>query len=217
VIMHTPSHRLTVLLLAVLLCACSSRTPPAADAEQRPFPDMGGRSVMLLPVQNVIPLVSPPATVDTTRDVAGLSGDARDALETELGFWLPSNSPRVQWTLPDAVERAVQRSPAIDVRVRDLAVRDFLRARLTQIGDPLYGELRRVAVLVDTRYALLPIGAVWIPELAGGGRVHVAVALIDTMGGSVLWSGVAAGKSGSMDDPAVVASAAEAVARLIPR
>jgi hypothetical protein len=201
----------------LLLCACSSRTPPAADTQQRPFPDMGGRAVMLLPVQNVIPLVSPPATADTTRAPAQLSPDVRAALEAELGFWLSSQSPRVQWVLPEAVERAVQRSPSIDVRVRDLTVRDFLRMRLTQIGDPLYGELRRVAALVDARYALLPIGAVWIPEQNGGGRIHVALALIDSMGGGVLWSGVAAGTPGSSTDPAVVASAAEAVARLIPR
>ena len=172
---------------------------------------------MLMPVQNVIPLVSAPTTADTAREAASLSGDTRAALEAELGFWLPSNSPRVEWVLPEAIERAVQRSPAIEVRVRDLAVRDFLRARLTQIGDPLYGELRRVAALLDTRYALLPIGGVWIPEQGGGGRIHVALALIDTMGGNVLWSGVAAGKTGPLDDPAVVASAAEAVARLIPR
>jgi hypothetical protein len=205
------------LLVALLLCACSSRTPPAADTQQRAFPDMGGRRVMLLPVQNVIPLVTAPATVDTTREPASLPGDTRTTLEAELGFWLPSNSPRVEWVLPDAVERAVQRSPAIDVRVRDLAVRDFLRARLTSVGDPLYGELRRVAALLDARYALLPIGAVWIPEQGGGGRIHVALALIDTMGGNVLWSGVAAGTTGTIDDPAVAASAAEAVARLIPR
>lgn len=206
-----------LIYAALVLCACSSRTPPAADAEQPPFPDMGGRKVMLLPLQNVIPLVNPPTTADTAREAMSLSGDTRDALEAELAFWLPSNSPRVEWVMPEAIERAVQRSPAIEVRVRDLAVRDFLRARLTQIGDPLFGELRRVGALLDTRYALLPIGAVWIPEIGGGGRIHIALALIDTIGGRVMWSGVAAGKSGPIDDPAVAASAAEAVARLLPR
>lgn len=178
---------------------------------------MGGRSVMLMPLQNVIPFVAVPATADTTREVSSVPEDVRAKVESELAFWLPGNSPRVQWVLPEAIERAVQRSPAIEVRVRDLTVRDFLRARLDRIGDPLFGELRRVAVLMDARYALLPVGSVWVPEQGGGGRIHVALALIDTMGGTVLWSGVAAGTAGALTDPAVAASAAEAVARLIPR
>ena len=172
---------------------------------------------MLLPVQNMIPLVMPPVTADSTRAAAALTPEVRAAVETELTFWLPSHAPRVQWVMPAAVERAVQRSPSIDVRPRDLAVGDFVRSRLRQIGDPLFGELRRLAVLLDARYALLPIGGVWIPEQGGGGRIHLAFALIDTMGGRVLWSGVAAGGSGALADPAVAASAAEAVARLIPR
>ncbi|HUF50039.1 MAG TPA: hypothetical protein VMN60_04365 [Longimicrobiales bacterium] len=215
---HRRVRATRALLLLVLWCAaCARASPPSAELPQRPFPDMGGRAVMLLPLQNATPLVALTATADTTRAPAALDEPVRAAVEAELAYWLPSSGPRVQWVLPAAVERAVQRSPAIEVRVRDLAIRDFLRARMTQVGDPLYGELRRLAVLLDARYALLPIGAVWLPEQGGGGRIHVALALIDTLGGAVLWSGVAAGTAGAIDDPAVAASAAEAVARLIPR
>jgi hypothetical protein len=85
------------------------------------------------------------------------------------------------------------------------------------IGDPLYGELRRVAALMDARVALLPIGALWVEEQAGTGRVHLAAALIDTFGGDVVWYGVVAGHPGARGDPAVLASAAQALAVLIPR
>jgi hypothetical protein len=211
--------RTAAFIVVFMLAACaSSPAPPAADTAQQPFPDIGGQRVMMLPVQQVVPAISPPATADTTRPMLALSSESLRAIEAELAYWLPEQAPRVRWVLPDALERAVQGSAALDgITVRDLPVRDFQRSRLQSIGDPLYGDLRRVAVVTDARLALLPIGAVWIPETAGAGRVHLAAALIDTMGGRVLWYGVAASSPGERDDPAVAASAARALALQVPR
>jgi hypothetical protein len=207
-----------VLALTLPIAACArSPAPPAADVMQQPFPDIGGASVMLLPVQRVVPAVSPPAAADTTRPAQALSAESLSALEAELSYWLPEHARRARWVLPDAIERAVRGSAALGFSVRDLPVRDFQRSSLRSIGDPLYGDLRRAAVVTDARLALLPIGAVWIPEIGGLGRVHIAAALIDTVGGAVLWYGVAAGSAGAADDPAAVASAAQALAQQVPR
>lgn len=203
-----------LLLVAVAVCACSARpAPPSADAQQRPFPDIGGRTVMLLPVQRVTPIVGIPESADTARQAAPLSTDALAMLDAELAFWLPTSAARTRWVLPDAVERAALGAPTLDVRPHELPVYDFLRARLESIGDPLYGDLRKLGILMDARIALLPIGAVWIPEQGGAGRVHMAVALIDTFGGSVVWYGVVAGTAGAPGDAATVASAAQALAQ----
>jgi hypothetical protein len=207
---------LSTLTLALTACA-SSPAPPASDVAQQPFPDIGGQRVMLLPVQRIVPAVSPPVAADSTRPMLALSGESLQALESELSYWLPEYAARARWVLPDAVVRAAEGSAALQVNVRDLPVRDFQRSRLESIGDPLYGDLRKIAVVTDARLALLPIGAVWIPELGGSGRVHVAAALIDTMGGRVLWYGVAAGDPGAVDDAAAVASAARALTMQIPR
>jgi hypothetical protein len=196
-------------------CARSA-APPSADARQQSMPDLAGRTVMILPVQGAMPLLSLPATADRVREPALLSADARGALDAELAYWLPQAASRVRWIEAEAVERAVRQSPTIDVRVRDLTVRDFQRARLEYIGDPLYTELRRVGLLMDARGALLPVGAVWIPEQDGTGRVHLAAALVDTFGGAVFWYGVVAGSPGAQSDPAVVTSVAQALARLLP-
>jgi hypothetical protein len=115
------------------------------------------------------------------------------------------------------VERALQGAGRIEVDARSLSVRDFQRARLRSIGDPLYGELRRVGALLDARLAILPLGAVWITEQTGVGRVHISVVLIDTFGGDVLWQGVVAGAPGARGDAATIASTAQALAQLIPR
>lgn len=210
--------RVIALGAILTLTACASaNAPPSADTPQQAFPDIGGHAVMLLPVQGIIPAVAPPVGWDSTRAVAGLSGETLRELEAELSYWLPEQAQRTRWVLPDTIDRAVSRSPALGVNVRELPVRDFQHSRIERIGDPLYGDLRRVAALTDARLALLPIGAVWIPEAGGGGRVHVAVALIDTLGGAVLWYGVAAGAPAAQDDPAGVASAARALAAMVPR
>ena len=68
-----------------MLAACaSSPAPPAADTAQQPFPDIGGQRVMMLPVQQVVPAISPPATADTTRPMLALSSESLRAIEAAL-------------------------------------------------------------------------------------------------------------------------------------
>jgi hypothetical protein len=205
------------LLLALLLAGCARPAPPSADARQRPIPDLAGRTVMLLPVQAAIPTITLPATADPARPAVPLGAGQRAVLQAELAYWLPQQAPRARWVLPDAIERATAGSPAADMRPHELTVRDFQRSRLESIGDPLYGELRRIAVLMDARVALLPIGALWVPEHGGLGRVHLAAALIDTMGGDVVWYGVVAGTAGAAADAATLGAAARALAEMIPQ
>jgi hypothetical protein len=210
-------QRIQLAALALLLVACARPAPPSADVRQRLLPDLAGRTVMLLPVQGAAPTITLPATADAASPPVLLGADARAGLQAELSYWLAQAAARTRWVLPDAIERAVRQSPMIDVRVHELTVRDFQHARLESIGDPLYGELRRLAALTDARVALLPIGALWVSERDGTGRVHLAAALIDTLGGDVIWYGVVAGTPGARVDAATVASAAQALAGLIPR
>jgi hypothetical protein len=169
---------------------------------------------MLLPVQAAIPTITLP---HGATQAFPLSAERLLALDAELGYWLAERVPGVRWLASDAIDRAVRQSPLLDVRVRELTVRDFQRARLEMIGDPLYGELRRVGALMDARAALLPVGALWAEEGNGLGRVHLAVAIIDTFGGDVLWYGIVAGTPGSRTDDVVIASAAQALAQVMTR
>jgi hypothetical protein len=197
----------------LLTQACSRHSPVGAADRQRPFPDLSGRTVMLLPVQDAVPTVG----LAPGETAVPLGADDRAALESELAYWVTNRAARVRWIGPDAVEAAVRRTPVLEVNVRQLTVRDFQRARLEFIGDPLYGELRRVAALMDARAALLPIGAVQVRDADGGSRIHLALALIDTFGGDVVWYGVVAGASGASGDAAATASVAQALAELIPQ
>jgi hypothetical protein len=204
-----------LVVVALLLCGCARRVqPPSADVPaDRPFPDMSGRDVMVMPVQGATPSIAVPLT----STAVALTSDARTSLEAELSFWLPDAAPRVRWLLPAAVERAARNAPTLGVHVRELQIQELLRARLQSIGDPLYTELRQVALLTNVRPALVPIGAVWIGDADGTGRVHLAAALIDTHGGAVLWNGVVAGTRGPAVNAATIASVAQALARMAAR
>jgi hypothetical protein len=198
----------------LLLCGCTQRAaPPSVDTAQPAFPDLSGRAVIVLPVQAATPVVSStPGAI-----AAPLDADSRATLEAELTFWLGQAAPRVRWIAPADVERAAQRARVLEVHPRELPVQDFLRTKLESIGDPLYGELRKLGALLDVRPALLPIGAVFVRESDGSGRVHLLAALIDTTGGRVFWQGIVAGEPGARADATTIASAAEALARLAAR
>ncbi len=137
---------------------------------------------------------------------------AAPGLDAELEFWLSDHAPGVKWVFPPALERSLARSSMLEVPIRALAVSSFHYAQVERIGDPLYGDLRRAGAIAGARYALLPIMGSYVPGQSESGRVELAVALIDTMGGGVLWYGVVAGERGEPDDPAIVASAARALA-----
>jgi hypothetical protein len=198
---------LLLLLLAGTLAACGGRSLPAAEDRARPAPDLTGRRVMVLPVQTG-------AWRGVPVPGAVLEGAELDA---ELGFWLPERAPRVQWVLPPELDRALARSPGLGIDLRALAVGSFRRAEVRRIGDPLYGDLRRLNALVDARWALVPVAAAFVETPGADGRVEVAAALVDTVTGEVLWFGVAGGEAGRLADGAVIATAARALARaLVP-
>jgi len=205
------------MCFAGVACSTVRPEPPSADVAQAPFPGVTGRSVMLLPLQAATPLVATPAAADTSRAPALLAASSLRAFDAELAFWLQERANGTTWVDAAAVERAAERSPMLDVRPRELPVRDFQRARLTSIGDPLFGNLHALSALLDARLALLPIGALWIEEQGGGGRIHVALALIDAFGGRVLWQGVVAGGKTAANDAAALAAAARAVADVVSR
>lgn len=183
-------------LALVTLAACATQRPPSPDRPAPPAPALHGLTVMVLPVQ-------------------GGWAPAAPGLDAELAFWLADYAPGVKWVFPPALERALARSSALEVPIHTLAVSSFHVAQVERVGDPLYGDLRRAGAVVGARYALLPVGGSYVNGEAGEGRVEISVALIDTMGGGVLWYGVVAGERGKASDPVTIASAARTLAQTL--
>jgi hypothetical protein len=197
--------RLRSLPFALALAlACGGRAKPPSPDQPQPWPpDLSGADVMVLPAQPA------PGVPPAAEPVPGL--------DREIAFWLGEKAPRVHWIFPPEMERALARTPSMEVRIHALAVSSFHRGEVKTIGDPLFGDLRSLGALVNGRFALVPVAAGWVPDSTGAGRVELRTALIDTHGGRVLWFGVVAGQAGARGSPETAASAAEALAGLIGR
>jgi len=188
-------HTGALALLAVLAGACGPkvREAPGPGTTTGMAPDLRSRRVMVLPVQQNL----------------GVRGNP----DAELAFGLRERDVGVTWIFPDEIEERLRRSPGIRTSLRGLQVSQFLQAEVERIGDPLFGDLLRMAVLVDAEVALIPIQAAIQAEPGADPTVRFWTTLIDIRSGRVLWFSVLEGRPAPADDPAGLASAVEEVTR----
>ena len=189
--------RLMPLLLLLVLAACGGVEPPPQPGQERGVaPDLRGRTVLLLPVQHV----------------AGVRGD----VDAELAFAVQGSGQEVEWVDDEEMSEILARSPGVRARTTGLPVGQFLSAEVRRIGDPLFGQLRRMAALVEADAVFLPVAATFEPNQSvpdAEPRVRLTVALVESRTGRVLWFAVEEGGAFEQDDPRGLASAAERIAR----
>lgn len=187
----------SLLAVAVVMAGCGggSAPPPDPGTSLGVAPNLNGRRVLLLPVQQVLRVPGDPSA--------------------ELAFALTSRGRDIEWVLPAEVDQALARSPGLQARTTGLPVGPFTQARVERVGDPLYGQLRRMAGLVDAEVIVLPVTVTWEPNPAvidADPRVRFTAALIVARTGRVVWFGVEEGDDHPRDDPRALASAAERLA-----
>lgn len=194
--------------LCALFAACGGRARQTAappEPTTRPAPPLVGYKVMLFPTQR-----GPVPVADAQKQHFPLDAAKLDA---EIAFWLPELARSVNWVMPSTIQRAIDRSPTLGVDMKNLSITSFQRAQVRRIGDPLFGELRGLAAVLDTRIAVIPVAAELIGQTRADARAQIATAVIDTFDGTVLWYGVLEGDAGTQGDDAALASAAQAFAR----
>ncbi len=185
---------IALLLLGLIPVACGSKpSPPPAPGDVRgAVPDLRGHRVLVLPVQlrNGVP--------------------ESITIDEEVAYALSSRSDKVSWAFPSEVEESLRRSPGITTTLHNLPVGIFLQAEVNRIGDPLYGDIRRLTTLAGADIALIPV------ELAyAEGAYNLAAVLLNPVTGRVFWFSVIGGKVGPMDDPGTLASVSDALARAL--
>jgi hypothetical protein len=197
------TYLIVTALLLVAACSRPQTAPPVPAASTAPV--LIGETVMIFPVQRG----SVPVADTSARHFAV----AQDKLDAELAYWLPQQANSVRWILPEQIQRSITRSPTLQIDIHNLGVGAFQRAQVKRVGDPLFGDLRKLSAVLDARVAVIPVAA----ELIGGSpetaRVQVATAVIDALSGNVLWFGVIEGDADARGAEAGVASAAQAFAR----
>jgi len=166
-----------MVLATVMLCACGgggSAPLPEAGSMRGFVPDLRGRRVMVYPVQ--------------IRQ--GVQGD----VDAEIAFALRERGTEIDWVFPEELRRTLDRAPAIRSTVDGLTATVFLGAEVDRIGDPLYGQIRRLAELVDSELAIIPVVVRPGGEgVEGVSVVEILSAILDVRPGRVMWSGVVAG------------------------
>jgi hypothetical protein len=151
---------------------------------------------MVLPVQQVL----------------GVQGD----VDAELLFGLRARAEEVTWVAAEELDRALERSPSLQARTRGLPVGQFLAAEVLRIGDPLFGELYRLSVLVGAQVAVLPIRAELVRNPGDTDpRLRLTTALIETRSGIVGWFAILEGDPHPPGDPRFLASAVDQVSRTL--
>ncbi len=186
-----PLQTAGLALLVLLAGSCASNPGPPGPGEARgSVPDLRGQRVLVLPVQ-IREGVPPEVTVDE-----------------ELAFALRNRGREVLWAFPPDVEGALRRSPGLPARLRDLPVGIFLQVEVERVGDPLYGDIRRVAALTGADVAILPIQLRYHEE----GVYRITAAVLSVRTGRVAWFGVIQGGKGGAGEAATLASMAEALA-----
>ncbi|HET9440529.1 MAG TPA: hypothetical protein VFO52_10175 [Longimicrobiales bacterium] len=200
--MKTVSRYLMLLLVAAGCGAQRTQNAPPVPAAT-PAPVLAGMTVMVFPVQyGSVPVAQ-----------AGVQHFAieRPKLDAEIAYWLQQNAGNVRWILPETIQRTITRSPALNVDITNLAVTAFQHAQVRRIGDPLFGDLRKLAAVLDGRLALIPVAAELIGATPDQARVQVAVAVIDALDGNVLWFGILESDADARGAEAGIASAAQAM------
>ena len=199
-----PAPRLAAGLCAALgallaAAACGGGSPAPGEAAPAAgyggIPDLSGRPVMVLPAQAV--------------------GGGIGSPDPEIAFAVGERGGRIRWILPGDLRRAMARSPGVPVDPDHLPVEMFLRAEVQRVGDPLFGELRRLGALVGAQTALIPVETRYRTPPDGEGRIEIAAALVDIRSGRVYWFGSVEGSPGELRDPAALASAAAALVRRV--
>lgn len=141
------------------------------------------------------------------------SPGVQGSLDQELAHALRGRAGRIDWVFPDEIRAALRRSPAVRAGIDALPVGVFLQREVHRIGDPLYGELRRAAAVVDANVALLPVQVRFRTETEERpAAVEIVSALVDIRTGRIAWFAILEGDPGAGDDPAAVASAMESLA-----
>jgi hypothetical protein len=192
---RTTLRRATLLGLLAVVAACGPkvREAPGPGTTSGPAPDLRGRRVMVLPVQQNL----------------GVRGDP----DAELAFGLGERGAGVDWILPAELQERLARSPGVPANLRGLPVSPFLQAEVQRVGDPLYGDLRRLAALVNAEAVLLPVQVGLESEAGADPTVVFWTALVEVRSGRVLWFSVLEGDAAPAGDPRGLASAVESVTR----
>lgn len=206
-----PPVRFLLFSLALLWTAACGGSGGDGELVPRPglqygaMPNLQGREVMVAPFQVRL----------------GVPSEVQP--EAELAFALRQRAGEVRWFLPDTLRAITGRNPGIDIALERLPVTSFLQAQVERVGDPLYGHLRRLNALTGVPLVLIPVRLRYrsrtqvVDDRVLEPAMEITATLVHVRSGRVLWYGIVDGAPGEPNDPRTLASAVDALARVVGR
>ncbi len=176
------------------------------------FGMLAGHTVLVLPVQYTRPV--PGGWIGGAQD-----GRAAARLaDLEIAFALGERGGRARWVTPEEQAEALNRRPAMTVDPYALSADELRRGgkRSRHFGDPLYGEIRMLAALFDSRYVVWPLEIAFESgEGESAGQLAALTYLLDARAGTILWTGFVRGGEGPASSPGALAGLAQRFASLV--
>ena len=208
-----------LVALAVGGAGCAGRTAPSTTASPadgsvasttaepaRPLASLASQKAILLPVQRV------------EGEGAGLVAPRR--LDDDLAFALGERGLGGRWTTAAEARRMAGNNPSLSLTPETLPLPSARKLGAgSQVLEPLAGQLRALAALADTRYAIVPLALRLEPAEAGAeagaARVVLRLILVDVRGAQILWAGETLPVTVAPGSPALSARVAERFADLV--
>lgn len=176
--------------LTLVLSGCSGASTRSPEPTVLPLPHaaLAGQEAAVLPLARIVApsgegwdsLLSDRAAVRATAD----SLIARALLE---------GAPDVSWIFPPALRAMAARNPAVSPDPDRIPTAGLAASNVSDVPDPLRGQLRTLVALAGGRYVLIPASLVYTAAPAGGGRAEVTAVLVDVRTGRVAARSMATG------------------------
>ena len=201
-----------VSLISVAGCGRSQRptTPEdpfkAIGVAPLPVEALAGGSVLILPVGVMVLSDSAAQDPDLVARRYALGAEAGVALDSAFRRGAPS----VKWLGLAEQRRAIRLAPALGIEPARLETDYLLNPRVESMVDPLWGQLRTLTALMDTRTAVAPAG-VRLDRRAAGYAAEYVLVLVDARSGKVLGRGRMAGPFAATPEAALAGAAAATV------
>lgn len=219
---HQPTSRAAfgAALLTVLL-GCGTSAPaggqapaptPSAASTTAPLAGFAGRRVGVWPTQRV----APGDSLGWSRSLPGGDSTLR-VLDDTLGAVLARRGLEGQWVTAPQLMRMGRRNASFVHDPRRLTVTVLGATRRTgePVVEPLITQLRGLAGVADTRFALVPAELRFGSAGDGTGRAVLRLALVDVRTTQLLWLGEVASDPASAYSPTLATQLAERIADLI--
>ena len=175
----------------------------AIELGQLPVGSLAGGSALLLPVGGIL-------FGDSLASLAARRADLLDRATAVVDSVLARDARQVVWHGPEAIRRALRRSPAVGADPTRLPTAFLLARRVEAVPDPLWSSLRALGAVTGARWAVVPVAA-RLEGREGAINASFVFALLDPRLGRVVWRGRVSGPAAATAEAALAAAAAAAV------